>query len=489
MSDQLKRFALNFASIFNLFDLIKGKSTVVSISTLTSLLSTLCRNSDSITKEILESNILESVEKALYGDERCVLDTIRFLDLLLTLIFEGRDALPKNRAPLSFATSITSSTSPSNLTEANKVKLKRVDPAIEKFYRQLIEWIRVKDTDSLIEALETNPVDINFMDDVGQTLMNWTSAFGTAEMAEYLASKGADVNKGQRSSSLHYAACFGRANIVKILLRHGANPDLRDEEGKTALDKARERGEECHREVVQILQAPTDYLNLGTTNTMSVAALTAPAEENISNLYSEPIYDEQSPVQSAVQIENLDEIRLNYTKRLLPTLCKVFINCMIQSINKSCLNLLKKLVSWALKEQLSAIVQIGVEENSSTEETAISTESATISTLLVELISKVLKENSNYDLMQIGLSISNDLFKKCSPFIIEEFSRLGVGHLISQLARDADEDIDESQEDEDEEDEEEEKAENVPDEEQERVNEVGHEEEATEIQPDKVNFS
>lgn len=55
---------------------------------------------------------------------------------------------------------------------------------------------------------------------------------------------GADVNKGQRSSSLHYAACFGRPGIAKVLLRYGANPDLRDEDGKTPLDKARERVDE-----------------------------------------------------------------------------------------------------------------------------------------------------------------------------------------------------------------------------------------------------
>ena len=82
------------------------------------------------------------------------------------------------------------------------------------------------------------------MDDVGQTLLNWASAFGTQEMVEFLCAKGADVNKGQRSSSLHYAACFGRPAIGKVLLRHGANPDLRDEDGKTALDKARERNDE-----------------------------------------------------------------------------------------------------------------------------------------------------------------------------------------------------------------------------------------------------
>jgi E3 ubiquitin-protein ligase HECTD1 len=56
-------------------------------------------------------------------------------------------------------------------------------------------------------------------------------------MVEFLCERGADVNRGQRSSSLHYAACFGRPNVVKVLLRHGANPDLRDEDSKTALDK------------------------------------------------------------------------------------------------------------------------------------------------------------------------------------------------------------------------------------------------------------
>jgi len=55
------------------------------------------------------------------------------------------------------------------------------------------------------------------MDDVGQTLLNWASAFGTLEMVWYLCDKGADVNRGQRSSSLHYAACFGRPAVAKVM--------------------------------------------------------------------------------------------------------------------------------------------------------------------------------------------------------------------------------------------------------------------------------
>ena len=104
------------------------------------------------------------------------------------------------------------------------------------------------------------------MDDVGQTLLNWASAFGTQEMVEFLCRKGADVNKGHRSSSLHYAACFGRPAIARVLLRFGANPDLRDEDGKTPLDKARERNDEGHREVAGILQSPADWLTIANAN-------------------------------------------------------------------------------------------------------------------------------------------------------------------------------------------------------------------------------
>ena len=47
---------------------------------------------------------------------------------------------------------------------------------------------------------------------------------------------------------------------MQTLLRHGANPDLRDEDGKTPMDKARERNDEGHREVVHILQSPGNFL-------------------------------------------------------------------------------------------------------------------------------------------------------------------------------------------------------------------------------------
>jgi ankyrin repeat protein len=82
--------------------------------------------------------------------------------------------------------------------------LRRLDSAGERTHRQLIDCIRSKDTDALIDAIDSGGIEVNFMDDVGQTLLNWASAFGTQEMVEFLCERCADVNKGQRSSSLHY---------------------------------------------------------------------------------------------------------------------------------------------------------------------------------------------------------------------------------------------------------------------------------------------
>lgn len=110
------------------------------------------------------------------GDERCTLDSMRLVDLLLVLLFEGRKALSRTGACSS--------------TGQLLPRLRRMDSAAEKTHRQLIDCIRSKDTDALIEAIDSGGIEVNFMDDVGQTLLNWASAFGTQEMVEFLCERG-----------------------------------------------------------------------------------------------------------------------------------------------------------------------------------------------------------------------------------------------------------------------------------------------------------
>lgn len=268
---------------------------------------------------------------------------MRLVDLLLVLLFEGRSALGRNASGGSSGPLLP--------------RFRRPESAGEKSHRQLIDCIRSKDTDALIEAIDSGGIGVNFMDDVGQTLLNWASAFGTQEMVEFLCDRGADVNKGQRSSSLHYAACFGRPAIAKVLLRHGANPDLRDEDGKTPLDKARERVDEGHREVAAILQSPGEWM----LPNQEHRKLETEAE------FTEPKGDpEMAPV---------------YLKRLLPVFCATFQSSMLPSVRKASLSLIRKMVHYIQPELLV--------------ETCGSDRTGSCGAMLVEVIANVLDNEVN----------------------------------------------------------------------------------------------
>ena len=65
---------------------------------------------------------------------------MRLVDLLLVLLFEGRKALPKSGSAAS----------------GSRIPgLRRMDSAGERSHRQLIDCIRSKDTDALIDAVDT----------------------------------------------------------------------------------------------------------------------------------------------------------------------------------------------------------------------------------------------------------------------------------------------------------------------------------------------
>uniref|UniRef100_A0A8D8T0U6 E3 ubiquitin-protein ligase n=1 Tax=Cacopsylla melanoneura TaxID=428564 RepID=A0A8D8T0U6_9HEMI len=237
------------------------------------------------------------------------------------------------------------------------------------------------------------------MDDVGQTLLNWASAFGTQEMVEFLCERGADVNKGQRSSSLHYAACFGRPSVAKVLLRHGANPDLRDEDGKTPLDKARERVDEGHREVAAILQSPGEWM---ITPTEKEKSGTDGPDEN-----AEPRGD--------------PEMATTYLKHLLPVFCNTYQSTMIPSVRKASLNLLKKMVHYI---QASLLVEICKPD----------APTYNLGTMLVEVIAVVLDNEEDEDGHLVVLTVIQSLMSKAQDIFLDHFARLGVFSKVLLLA-------------------------------------------------------
>jgi len=100
------------------------------------------------------------------------------------------------------------------------------------------------------------------------------------------------------------------AICVQVLLRYGANPDLRDEDGKTPLDKARERQDEGHREVAAMLQSPGEWM-------------TPPDKDKKQEVME--VEEPGDPKGDA-------EMAPVYLTRMLPVLCHTFHSTMLPSV-------------------------------------------------------------------------------------------------------------------------------------------------------------
>ncbi|CAF2952123.1 unnamed protein product [Rotaria sp. Silwood2] len=361
------------------------RGIITNLSVVTGLLSTLCRGSAKVTYDLLRSDLPDALESALCnGDERCVLDIMRFLDLLIGLLFEGRQTLVRSG-------NISRTTNPSiptneSLQSSSSTSTTNTTPS-DRSQQQIIEYIRSRDVQAFINYIEENNIDINYTDHVGQTMLNWVSAFGTREMVEYLCRHGADVNRGQRSSSLHYAACFGRPPIVRILLKYGANIDLRDEDGRTALDKARERQDDSHQEVIDILQSSHEWNDT--------------KQSSINNSITE-------------QTKDNIEIQLIYLERLLVIFCQLYQNTMILTIKRCTLRLISKLLQYSTIEQIQKL---------------------NILTNVFELLSTIINTNEDDDdTSNLVLLIIKNLFEKDRYLFLEQFQYLGLISKITTLA-------------------------------------------------------
>lgn len=94
----------------------------------------------------------------------------------------------------------------------------------------------------VMQALLRAGADVNWRDESGRTpLADAIACMGTPESIQFLLDHGADPNTvaGDGWTPLHQAALRGDVGLVKMLLKAGARPAVRDLSGKTALSEAR----------------------------------------------------------------------------------------------------------------------------------------------------------------------------------------------------------------------------------------------------------
>ena len=231
------------------------------------------------------------------------------------------------------------------------------------------------------------------------------------------------------------------------MLRYGANPDLRDEDGKTAIEKARERSDESHKEIVRILQSPSElivhkslliitrkriftysfhhkYICIGEWMT-----LIEPQSASDVQGDSKPNRDDNSEADTNKSktdecVDINDELKGDpemapiYTKRLLSLFVKTYQSTMTFSIKKAVLVVTRKLIHYATPVLLMDFC------NSSGQ---------SFVTAIVEVIGNSLENPDDEETQQIALQIAQDLLKKDKESFLKQMLRLGVLNNICSL--------------------------------------------------------
>ena len=99
---------------------------------------------------------------------------------------------------------------------------------------------------------------VTLRDASGYTPLLYAARSGRADLCEVLLKLGAnprDATPHLQQTALHRAASNGHDNVVRLLVRFGARPELLDAQGLTALDLAVQRGHSSTAVILTEIQA------------------------------------------------------------------------------------------------------------------------------------------------------------------------------------------------------------------------------------------
>ncbi|VDO44409.1 unnamed protein product, partial [Onchocerca flexuosa] len=204
--------------------------------------------------------------------------------------------------------------------------------------------------------------------------------------------------------------CF---KIVKILLKYGANPDLRDEEGKTALDKAHERSEEEHQLVASILESPSAYMQR------------VDEEKEVKGKIDAARETASEKIDPAIVHQLLEQ--------LLPVLCDVYQRSLGASVHRSSLSLLRKTVHHISPESMESMV------TNDNDGVGISTGNCfscgqRLAENLVSVLMMGLEHEDDTESHENVLQIIKSLFMKNTDFWLEQLVRVGIFEKVEAIA-------------------------------------------------------
>ena len=129
-----------------------------------------------------------------------------------------------SRAVFLIVTVIETDTSKNNICKIQ-------NKAMKGFLKDVLEG-KVREVRKWIEKGE----NVSQFDDYGNTALHLAAEKGLRGVCKLLLDAGADINQRNTSvgwAAVHYAAYEGHADVLRMLIAHGAIPDLQDKSGDT----------------------------------------------------------------------------------------------------------------------------------------------------------------------------------------------------------------------------------------------------------------
>jgi ankyrin repeat protein len=177
-----------------------------------------------------------------------------FSKLVQPLVDAGADLSGRDRfgeTPLDIALAYKNGDTVATLLRLGE-KLKESQATAE----ETMESATLRGQTEIARILLENGFEVNQPSANGSSYLNDAALGGYAEVVAVLLDHGAAIDARERESgatALMMAASMGRVQVVRLLLQRGANRQIRDKAGHTALERARDSENE---EIVKLLTEP-----------------------------------------------------------------------------------------------------------------------------------------------------------------------------------------------------------------------------------------